>query len=132
MENASKALIIAGGILIAIALISLALYLFASARGLVDASNTVLEQSQIESFNRFYLSYAPAFGTYYEISGLDANNVIRKVENDNNSEVVYSEIYLNTTLKDEVKTPENFFTNYKIKVEDLNGDTAIDKITITK
>ena len=133
MENASKALIIAGGILIAIALISLALYLFANARGLVDISNTALEKSQIESFNRFYFSYAPSFNSSYSLSVLDAYNVIRKAQNDNNSETAFSEITISTVLADEVKDSANYFKNdYKIMVRDNNGDTAVDEIRIFK
>lgn len=133
MENASKALIIAGGILIAIALISLALYLFASARGLVDISNTALEKSQIESFNRFYFSYAPAFNSQYTLSGLDAYNVIRKAQNDNDSETAFSEITIITSVGDEIKDSANYFKNdYKIVVKDNNGDSAIDEIRIFK
>ena len=135
MENASKALIIAGGILIAIALISLALYLFANARGLVDISNTALEKSQIESFNRFYFSYAPSFGSTYSLSGLDAYNVIRKIQNDNNSETAFSEIKktMKGVSEDEIKDSANYFENgYKITVKDNNGDTAIDEIIISK
>lgn len=135
MENASKALIIAGGILIAIALISLALYLFANARGLVDISNTALEKSQIESFNRFYFSYAPSFDSTYSLSGLDAYNVIRKIQNDNNSETAFSEIKktMKGVSEDEIKDSANYFENgYKITVKDNNGDTAIDEIIISK
>lgn len=134
MENASKALIIAGGVLIGVALISLALYLFASARGLTDASNEILTQSQIESFNRFYFAYAPNLNEKADISGLDAYNIIRRVKNDNDSETTFSEISLYTNgLEAEVSESTNFFKkNYQLLLRDTNGDTAIDSVTISK
>ncbi len=135
MDNASKALVIAGGILIAVALISLALYMFASARGLVDTSNTILEQSQIESFNRFYFSYAPnGFGKESPITGLDAYNIYRKVTNDNNSETVYNTIDLEyqNVIPDELEDSSNYFNDYSVILYDRNGDTAVDEILIKK
>lgn len=57
MENASKALIMAGGVLIAVAVISVALYFYTTAKGYASASEDLLSSSQIQSFNRFYTTY---------------------------------------------------------------------------
>ena len=76
MENASKALIMAGGVLLAILVISIALYILASARGLASSINEKNELSAIESFNRYYES----FGS--KIMGIDVVNIANKVEND--------------------------------------------------
>lgn len=79
MDNASKALIIAGGILITVMVISLSLYIVASARGFASASNEQAEITAIESFNRYYLSFGNSGS---EITGLDALNLYNKAIDD--------------------------------------------------
>ena len=76
MDNASKALIIAGGVLLAILVISVALYLFAGVRGFADAMNIHAEVSAVESFNRYYQSFES------KITGIDVVNICNKVMND--------------------------------------------------
>ena len=76
MDNVSKALIIAGGVLLAIMIISVALYLFAGVRGFANAMNIHAEVSAIESFNRYYQSFDS------KITGIDVVNSCNKVVND--------------------------------------------------
>lgn len=83
MDNASKAIIMAGGILIAVAIMSVAIYMFTNAQDLAKASDEILERSQIESFNRFYYAYAPTMEKPYTITGLDAYNIYNRVNNNN-------------------------------------------------
>lgn len=62
MENASKALIMAGGVMIAIAVISMAVYMFMNYKGYVESSEQMLTANQIENFNRFYESFLDGTG----------------------------------------------------------------------
>ena len=55
MENASKALIIAGAILLAILLISLGIMIFNQAQDTV--SNSGMSEAQITAFNNKFLKY---------------------------------------------------------------------------
>lgn len=55
MENASKALIIAGAILLAILLISLGIMIFGQAQDTVN--NSGMSQAQISSFNNKFIKY---------------------------------------------------------------------------
>lgn len=55
MENASKALIIAGAILLAILLISLGIMVFTQAQDTV--SNSGMSQAEISAFNNKFLKY---------------------------------------------------------------------------
>lgn len=55
MENASKALIIAGAILLAILLISLGIMIFSQAQDTVN--NSGMSKAEIESFNAQFLKY---------------------------------------------------------------------------
>ena len=55
MENASKALIIAGAILLAILLITLGIYIFQQAQSTVN--NNGMSQAEIQSFNSQFTKY---------------------------------------------------------------------------
>ena len=55
MENASKALIIAGAILLSILLISLGIMVYTNSKGTVEGSN--LSKQEKEAFNSEWLSY---------------------------------------------------------------------------
>lgn len=58
MENASKALIIAGGILIALLIISLGVYLFRNASSFSESYSERLAQDELNKFNNKFLIYA--------------------------------------------------------------------------
>ena len=79
MENASKAVIMAGSVLIAVAVISIALYVYSVFSGYAESSEQVLTANQIQSFNRFYESYTQGTGT---IRGVDVINIINKAKDD--------------------------------------------------
>lgn len=85
MDNASKALIMAGGILIAVLVISVSLYVITSARGVAKISNERIEENAVQSFNRFYAAYT-SDGTKVEIIGIDAVNIYRKALDDSQRE----------------------------------------------
>ena len=73
MENASKALIMAGAVLIAILLISLAVYMFNQAKDdVVEMSN--LDEQEMEAFNK---KITPYLGQ--GIQGSQVNDLIQKV-----------------------------------------------------
>lgn len=55
MENASKALIIAGAILLAILLISLGIYIFGQAQDTIN--NNGMAQAEITAFNQKFIKY---------------------------------------------------------------------------
>ncbi len=57
MENASKALIIAGGVLIAIFLLTLFTYLFSHMAESTSGIYSMLDQAEISEFNQKFLNY---------------------------------------------------------------------------
>ena len=79
MENVSKAVIMAGSVLIAISLISLAIYAYSYFRNYANTSEQLLSVSQVESFNRYYESFTEGTGT---IRGIDALNIYNKAQDD--------------------------------------------------
>lgn len=72
MENASKALIIAGAILLAIVIISLGLVVVNNSRGAVDNAN--LSEQEIQTFNSKFLAYKGD-----NVSGARVNSLIQLV-----------------------------------------------------
>ena len=79
MDNASKALVMAGGVMIAIAVISVAIYFYSTASGYASQSQQALSVSQIQSFNRFYTAYNSLNG---EIRVVDALNLLNRAVED--------------------------------------------------
>ena len=84
MDNASKALIMAGGILIAVLVISVSMYVITSARGVAKISNERIEENAVQSFNRFYSAYT-SDGSTVTVKGIDAVNIYRKALDDSKS-----------------------------------------------
>ena len=82
MENASRALIMAGGVFIAIAIISVALYAYTHAKGFASANENLLSTSQIQSFNRFYTAHGNTTGTFKQIKCIEAINVLNRAVED--------------------------------------------------
>lgn len=74
MDNASKALIMAGAILISVALVSLGVYLFNMASGLTGDAENELTSSKIETQNGKFEKYA---GT--NVKGPEVKSLIRAV-----------------------------------------------------
>ena len=80
MENASKALLIAGAILLVILIISLGLVIYNQAKDSVGSAN--LDQQEIEAFNSKFTSYEGN-----SVSGSQVNRLIQTVISSNQSEV---------------------------------------------
>ena len=57
MENASKALIIAGAILLSILIIAIGMFIYNSAQSTINDSMTSFSTQEIEAFNNNFESY---------------------------------------------------------------------------
>lgn len=86
MENASKALIMAGGILIAVVLISALYILFTQIGGVYSQEAESLTIEQLEEYNR-------RFATYNNISGLYGSELLSlaNLVHDYNNRLLYGE-----------------------------------------
>lgn len=78
MENASKALIIAGAILLSILIIGLGMYIYTQAAGVMD--DTGLDQQEIKAYNEPFERYE---GT--TVKGATVKAMIDTVRNHNNA-----------------------------------------------
>lgn len=131
MDNASKALIMAGGILITVLVIGVAMYVLASARGVASDSNKEMQASAAESFNRYYESFSS------DIRGIDALNIYNKAKDDNSRYTSVRTIAINaeTTLLENMNgadgvsngMTDNYSYSYK-----KDSDGYISEITLTK
>lgn len=87
MENASKALIMAGGILIALIIIGALLLMF-NQIGVYQKSNTSIEkQSQLAAFNQDFARYADT-----DIKGVDIISLANKIVDFNNKEGITNSV----------------------------------------
>ena len=78
MENASKALIIAGAILLAILIIGLGVMIFRQASGVVDSN--AMDEVAVSSFNQKFEQYAGD-----NIRGANVNALLSSVKQNNNT-----------------------------------------------
>lgn len=74
MDNASKALIMAGAILIAVALVSLGVYLYQSAASSVSDSSAWMDSTKVETQNAKFEKYAGP-----NVKGPEVKSLIRAV-----------------------------------------------------
>ena len=134
MENASKALIIAGAILLAILLISLGIMIFGQAQDTVN--NSGMSQAELQSFNNKFIKYEGT-KTGSEAKAL-VNEVISSNAGANNSNRKVSvELKKSTGGKGEeaasTTTPSTsgIITSLKYKIELGYDSGAVNTITIT-
>jgi hypothetical protein len=81
-SNASKALLMAGGVLLSMMVIGLAVATYSHAQDLARSSEESLSASQIESFNRFYTAYVTTYAGPSEIRCIDAINILNRAIED--------------------------------------------------
>lgn len=61
MENATQALVIAGGVLIAVMIISLGIYLFSSASVISESYDATMSENDIQQFNNKFQIYSKKY-----------------------------------------------------------------------
>ena len=126
MENASKALIIAGAILLAILIIGLGVYIYRQAAGVIDTGT--IDQLVVSQFNA---QFEPYLGN--NVSGSNVKQLIKIINASNRAKED-----LPVTIEvdgEEVKNDSKIKSGNTYKVESSSeGNKAgyIEKITITK
>ena len=102
MENASKALIIAGAILLSILIIGLGMFIFQMAQGAMD--NVNIDADKIAAYNSKFISYE---GT--NVSGTQARALCDTVRNHNNAHLTdpsQQVVVMNSTAVGVTTAPE--------------------------
>ena len=116
MGNASKAILMAGAVLIAVMLISLTIYFFNALKNYNSNMNSQEKMTQIESFNRFFTFAQPSNNG--RITGADMINIMGKIRD-------YSKVY---------QDPDYTFTvtiNANIHFSDPHLSTIPNPVTAT-
>ena len=139
MENASKALIMAGAVLIAILLISLGLIVFNSNRGTTEQGNEVGKILKDETFNSQFSKYAGNNVRGERVRQLLEHCISYIGQNDSNIEIIIdgSTVYLESETKQQkinkISAKRNtVLQNARYKVECTQNNDRVNKITITK
>lgn len=92
MENASKALIMAGGILLGVLILALMVTLFASSKSLSNSYETTKQSEAVQQFNTNFTKYLGKDLTIHEVvticnfaleNGFSENNIIGLQTKDN-------------------------------------------------
>ena len=143
MENASKALIIAGAILLAILIIGLGIFIYRQAANAV--SDTGMDQLAIQQFNAQFTQYDSK-----TVSGGSARALYDTVVNNNNTDTEKRFVSLNLVAKtadgtknivladtdaskvDGSKSDIKASAKYKVKIEPDTKTGLTNKITITE
>lgn len=126
MDSASKAIIIAGGFLIGMFIISVSMYMLTAFRDVYDKSMDEFEAQQIVAFNSFFTQYPKT------IKGYDAYNIIGKVNEINADEEGAYSIYFGNdsiTTKDSFYFTENFKNDYEYSYS-YDSDGVISSVSI--
>jgi len=109
MENATKFLIIAGAILIAIVLISVGMMLVNGAQGTIDEGLSQMSQQEKQIFNRQFTSYEGETVKGSTVKGLIETIV---ASNNNNSDKVNREVTITTSIIDDDGLDASDLANY--------------------
>lgn len=124
MENAAKALLIAGAILIVILLISISIYIYSSATKPTKEGIAQMSETEISMFNSKFLGYAGK-----NVSANDVRTLIAKVKASNAQYKDENKTVIITGVDELVEVDNN--TTYTVSIEQNSETALVDKITIT-
>ena len=138
MENASKALIIAGAILIAILLISVGILVMNSTGSMTDEVGKTSDTMALQTFNSQFTTYEGTSMTASQVRSLmgliqssnASNGVIAAGQADNTTDKY---VYLNNATGCITKTSElKKNETYTVEVTAYSANGYVNQITITK
>ena len=131
MDNASKALIMAGAILIAVALVGVGVYMFQSASGTVNQGDEIIDASRIETINAGIEQFEG------KIRGSELKTLIRRVNSYNENDIFPEPLELTGNGVKESTTKAGFYEqdsiidskDYTVELEYSNA--WVKKIKVT-
>ena len=125
MENPSKALIIAGAILLAILIIGLGVYIYRQAAGVIDTGT--MDQLVVSQFNA---QFEPYLGN--NVSGSNVKQLIKIINASNRAKEDLTVTFQVDTQPDNDSSTIKSGNTYKVKVDEGSKNNAgyIEKITI--
>lgn len=118
MDNASKALIMAGAILISVAIVGIGIYIFSAANTMTNDAVNTMESTQVSMFNNQFYRYG---NTGDSILGTRAKELIRQCKS------VNPEVSCNlaeNSVEDRAK--------YSLTIDTDPGSGYVSNVTLTK
>ena len=137
MENASKALIIAGAILLAILIISLGILIYNQASG--DVNNNAMSEVELNNFNQKFTQYegvargTTVRGIYQAVlsNNITQDSTDRQVEIDGPSDMAETDVQLPDDLNDTINTGASY--NVRCEMGTDGGEAGlVQRIVITE
>ena len=125
MENASKALIIAGAILLAILIIGLGVYIYRQAAGVIDTGT--MDQLVVSQFNA---QFEPYLGN--NVSGSNVKQLIKIIDASNRAKEDLPVTFKVDDQPDNDSSTIKSGNTYKVVEGSKNNAGYIEKITIIK
>lgn len=144
MENASKALLIAGAILIVIVLISIGMVIVQSAQGTVDEVGQMTTDQETSTFNRRFETYqGTQKGATVQslLSAISANNAENKSGGRKISVIIKDDKItaegkdtgiIDSKILTQISADIQTSARYKVVMSGVDGDSYINEITIEK
>lgn len=123
MENVSKALIIAGAILLAILIIGLGVYIYRQAAGVIDTGT--MDQLVVSQFNA---QFEPYLGN--NVSGSNVKQLIKIINASNRAKEDLTVTFQVDTQPDNDSSTIKSGNTYKVDEGSKNNAGYIEKITI--
>lgn len=130
MENASKALLMAAGVLIGILILTLMVTLFLSAREVSSRHDQVKKTEEIEQFNANFTKYVGKDITMHQVITIQnfaniENNKIKSVNVNKSGTFGIS----TTQIEEDLKNNKLYYT---MQITQIDDDGYVSKVTITK
>lgn len=132
MENASKALLIAGSVLIVLLLIGVGMLIYSRATGVIDTAASTMNSQEIQAFNSQFTPYEgnqKGASIRSLISKVIANNATYKDSENRQVYIIYGEETKEATNLSKISAAMNTGKTYKVTFTEYNNG-LIKKITI--
>lgn len=128
MENASKALIMAGGVLIAIIIVSVIVLAFQRSGNVSADYSKSISREEISTFNANFTKYLDHDLTIHQVV-----TIYNFAKNNNTKQVNCDKTYTATDIKEELKQEKNLKkeTIYKIQTISYDSEGFVEKISFS-
>lgn len=128
MENASKALIMAGGVLIAIIIVSVIVLAFQRSGNVSADYSKSISREEISTFNANFTKYLDHDLTIHQVV-----TIYNFAKNNNTKQVNCDKTYTATDIKEELKQEKNLKkeTIYKIQISSYDSEGFVEKISFS-
>lgn len=113
MENASNALYIAGGVLIAILILSLLVLMWSGASGLFKSDEELKEEQQVAAFNTDYEAFNKNL-----LRGTEIISVINKAESNNRKYTKVASVPTSRAIKQDEMSEEGYYIEIRFILKD--------------